>query len=139
MAIRVAVRDDVEAVMLLLVEFATKYSDYKYSLHNMHDIVVGSIETGCTLVSEKDGKVTGCIVGMIHDHPFLICRALSELAWYSKDTYGGLLLAKFVKLGKSLGVDCISASTLADSPDTAEKIMALAGFDKSETGWRMNL
>ena len=139
MAIRVAVRDDVEDIMILLVDFAVEYMDYKYSLHKMHDILVGSIETGCTLVQERNGKITGVIVGMIHDHPFLICRALSEIAWYSKDIYGGLLLARFVKLGKSLGVDCISASTLANSPETAERIMALAGFDKSETGWRMNL
>lgn len=139
MVIRKAIDDDLPDILDLAVQFGTQYSMFPIR----DDVVVGMIHNcihnGVAIVAERNGVITGGIIGVVADHPWLHCKVLQELGWYATDRSGGMLLPAFINEGKRLGVDLITASTLTASPAQAAALMQLCGMEPQEQVWTMKL
>ena len=139
MAIRKAIDDDLPDIFELALDFSLKYSMFPIK----EDVVVGMIDNcirnGVALVVETSGVITGGIIGVVTEHPWLHCTVLQELGWYATGRSGGRLLPAFIKEGKRLGVNLITASTLNASPSQAAALMQACGMEPQEHVWTMKL
>lgn len=139
MVIRKAIDDDLPDILDLAVQFGTQYSMFPIKEDVVHGMILNCISTGVAIVAERKGVITGGIIGVVAEHPWLHCKVLQELGWYATDRSGGMLLPAFINEGKRLGVDLITASTLTASPAQAAALMQLCGMEPQEQVWTMKL
>lgn len=131
--------EDTSSLMRLARKFADEYSLFPIKEEVVHDMIINCIHTGVAIVSEREDVITGGIIGVVTEHPWLHCTVLQELGWYATDRSGGMLLPAFINEGKRLGVDLITASTLTASPAQAAALMQRCGMEPQEQVWTMKL
>lgn len=139
--IRAAVIEDTPDVMSLMHKFAKQYlpeGSKPLCQEGAMTLVTHSIQTGCCLVAEEEGQVTGTVVGVLQTHPFLDAYILSEIALYSTGYSGVKLMKAFVELGREHGADAVTASTLS-AHTRADSLMTRLGMTKVEQAWMVNL
>ena len=130
---------DVHDILCLAKEFAAEYSMFPIKEDVVYGMILNCINTGVAIVAERGGVITGGIIGVVTEHPWLHCTVLQELGWYATDKSGGMLLPAFINEGKRLGVDLITASTLTASPAQAAALMQRCGMEPKEQVWTMKL
>jgi len=136
---KAALGPDTHALDKLACKFGKEYGLFPIKEWVVHDMIINCISNGVAIVSERDGVITGGIIGVVTEHPWLHCTVLQELGWYATDRSGGMLLPAFINEGKRLGVDLITASTLTASPSQAAALMQRCGMEPQEQVWTMKL
>lgn len=139
MVIRKAVIEDTGYIIELAKRFGDEYSMFPIKPWVVTGMVRNCISDGVAIVAEREGVITGGIIGVVAEHPWLHCTVLQELGWYATDRSGGMLLPAFINEGKRLGVDLITASTLTASPAQAAALMQRCGMEPQEQVWTMKI
>lgn len=138
--IRVAQTADVGDIMALAHTFSQTYGVPAPAGERAVALLNEAIYNGSVFVSERDGRIYGCIVGQAMPHPFMDYTVLACLFVYSINADGASLIRHFIQHGKEIGVDAINASTHAQvNSERDRRLMSLLGFKATEVGWHLNL
>ena len=138
--IRAATDHDAQDIFNMALAFSAQYGTPRPHHYRATDLLFAAISEGTVLVSEdRDGELTGVLVGIARPHPFMDYTMLASMFTWSFGKEGKALIEAFIALGRQLGVDAITSSTQTAFPGKTSLFMEAMGFQQVETGWQYNL
>jgi len=130
--IRRATLDDMSTILPLAIEFNDKYFGIPLNLEKTINVITWVIEEGEAFISD------GGFIGALYvDDLMRDWSVLQEVAWYSTDKTGMLLLDELIRQGKIAGVDEVRVCHLATSSPIVGKLLHRKGFAPLETSYRL--
>ena len=130
--IRRATLDDMSTILPLAIEFNDKYFGIPLNMEKAILVICMIIEEGEAWISN------GGFIGALYVEDLMRdWTILQEVAWYSTDKTGMLLLDKLIRQWKISGVDELRISTLATSSKILGKLLQRKGFAPFEQSYRL--
>jgi len=130
--IRRATLDDMSAILPLAIEFNDQYFGIPLDMEKAITVICMIIEEGEAWISD------GGFIGALYVEDLMRdWTVLQEVAWYSTDKTGMLLLDELIRQGEIAGVDEVRVSTLATSSKILGKLLQRKGFAPFEQSYRL--
>ncbi len=130
--IRRATLDDMSIILPLAIEFNDKYFGIPLDMEKAITVITMIIEEGEAWISD------GGFIGALYVEDLMRdWTVLQEVAWYSTDRTGMLLLDELIRQGAIAEVDEVRVSTLATSSPILGKLLQKKGFAPLETSYRL--
>lgn len=134
MTVRWAVLDDMPQIIPMAIKFNDEYFGIPLHMRRTIEVICYIIEEGVAFIT--DG---GFIGGLVTDDLLRDWTVLQEVAWYSTDRTGLLLLDSFIREGEELGVNEVRVCTLNTSSPVVGKLLQRRGFAPLETSYRLQI
>jgi len=137
--IRTATEEDLFDLTILCREFIKEVGPpLKFDKGKIETFLTNAIlsDVWIVLVMESEGEVTGLLVGVVSEHPFLPMVMASELGWFvSREKRGSIeaikLIKHFEQWAKNIGANLISLTDEAKLNDIS-KIYQRLGYNLME-------